>query len=50
MAITVNLYCTGKNGAAEKSVRDKYNLHTQAERYPSDESGIPEGDARYLRE
>ena len=110
MAITVNLYYTGKNGAAEKFVRemtasgtvqsireeagnlkydyfikidepetvllidswesqaaldahhcspmmkkivelrDKYDLHMRAERYLSDESGIPEGDARYLRD
>ncbi len=31
-------------------LRDKYDLHMRAERYLSDESGIPEGDARYLRD
>lgn len=109
MAITVNLYYTGKNGSAKKFVsemissgtvqaireeagnlkydyfvkvdepetvllidswesqaaidlhhnspmmkkiielREKYDLHMRAERYVTDESGIPSGDAQYIR-
>lgn len=110
MAITVNLYYTGTNGAARKfaeemeasgeagdiraedgnlryayfqplddpetvllidswrdqealdehhaspmmariaELRDKYDLHMRAERYVSDESGVPDKDAKFLRE
>lgn len=109
MAITVNLYYTGKNGAAKEfaremiasgtvqairaesgnlkydyfikmdepdtvllidswesqsaidfhhhspmmkkimELRDKYDLHMRVERYVTDEAGIPDGDARYIR-
>lgn len=110
MAITVNLYYTGKNGAARAfaeemissgtvdliknehgnlkydyfikmdepetvllidswesqaaidfhhaspmmkkimELREKYDLHMRVERYISDEAGIPDGDAKYIRE
>lgn len=31
------------------ALRDKYDLHMSAERFISDEEGIPEGDAAFLR-
>lgn len=31
------------------ALRDKYDLTMQVERYKSDESGIPEGDERFIR-
>ena len=30
-------------------LREKYDLHTKAERYISDTDGIPESDARFIR-
>ena len=30
-------------------LREKYGLHMRAERYVSDEAGIPEADARFIR-
>lgn len=30
-------------------LREKYDLHTKAERYVSDADGIPESDARFIR-
>lgn len=30
-------------------LRDKYDLHMKVERYSSDEFGLPNGDARYIR-
>lgn len=31
-------------------LRDRYDLHMRAERYVSDESGVPSKDAAFLRE
>lgn len=31
-------------------LRDKYDLHMRAERYVSDEGGVPQHDAAFLRE
>ena len=31
------------------ALRDKYGLHMRAERYLSDEAGVPEGDQKFLR-
>lgn len=31
-------------------LRDKYDLHMRAERYVSDDDGVPEHDASFLRE
>ena len=31
------------------ALRSKYDLHMRAERYVSDESGIPESDQKFLR-
>jgi quinol monooxygenase YgiN len=31
------------------SLRDKYDLHMTAERYVSDEAGMPSGDEKFLR-
>ncbi len=31
-------------------LREKYDLHMRAERYVSDEGGVPEGDRAFLRE
>ncbi|OUP10841.1 antibiotic biosynthesis monooxygenase [Collinsella sp. An2] len=31
-------------------LRDKYNLHMRAERYISDEEGVPAKDAAFMRE
>ena len=31
-------------------LRDKYDLHMRAERYLSDEDGLPSGDASFLRQ
>lgn len=30
-------------------LREKYDLHMRAERYITDEGGIPDGDARFIR-
>lgn len=46
MAITVNIYYTGSNGGAR---REKYDLHMLVERYLSDETGVPAGDAAFIR-
>lgn len=32
------------------ALREKYDLHTKAERYVSDEDGIPEKDKKFIRE
>ena len=61
MAITVNLRCTGKNGAAQAFAREmissgtvekirseKGNLHMTIERFVSDDK-IPEQDKAFLR-
>lgn len=31
------------------TLREKYDLHMRVERYLTDESGIPDGDTRYIR-
>lgn len=31
-------------------LREKYDLHMRVERYSSDETGIPTGDTKYIRE
>lgn len=31
-------------------LREKYDLHMRAERYVADESGIPDSDARFIKE
>lgn len=31
------------------ALREKYDLHMRAERYISDENGLPEGDRRFIR-
>lgn len=60
MSITVNLYYTGKNGAAIDEhhktpmmkkifeLREKYDLHMRIERYKGDEE-IPEADKAFIR-
>lgn len=30
-------------------LREKYDLHMRAERYRSDEDGIPEGDSKFIK-
>lgn len=35
--------------AAIAQLREKYDLHMRAERYITDEGGIPDGDARFIR-
>lgn len=32
------------------ALREKYDLHMKAERFTSDESGLPEGDKTFLRD
>lgn len=32
------------------ALRNKYDLHMRVERYRADEEGLPEGDARFIRE
>lgn len=32
------------------SLREKYDLHMRAERYVSDESGVPESDRKFIKE
>lgn len=62
MAITVNLYYTGRNGSARKfaehhktpmmqkviELREKYDLHMRIERYRSDDQ-IPDRDKAFIR-
>lgn len=40
-----------KSSAMEKIafLREKYDLHMKAERYVSDENGIPDGDTKFLK-
>lgn len=50
MSIMINLYYTGTNGAARAFVREKYDLHMRAERYVTDQGGVPQGDSAFIRE
>ena len=49
MAITLNLYYTGEDGAARAfaALREKYDLRMRAERYVS--ADLPKTDSQFLR-
>ena len=61
MSITMNLYYTGENGSARKfaeemeesgtaaQIREKYDLYMRAERYVSDNDGIPDSDSKFIK-